>query len=167
MKGKMTQALFNWFPYFKNESYKISLYKLRMNYAPFCLLKLPSALNKDNDWALMRQCYAEYDLIRDYFYADYYMLTEWSANANRWDARMFYDPETGEGFASIACQEASTTLTKTICLKGLDPDKQYTVKDFDGLVDVTASGKELMEQGITVTVPEKPYCVILLIKEVR
>jgi hypothetical protein len=31
-------------------------------------------------------------------------------------------------------------------------------------VDVTASGANLMEQGITVTVPEKPYAVILLIK---
>lgn len=167
MKGKMTQALFAWFPYFKNESYQISLYKLRMNYAPFCLLKLPSALNKDNDWALMRQAYAEYDLIRDYFYGDFYALTEWSSNANRWDARMFYVPESGEGFAFIACQQAANSKTNTVCLKGLDPEKQYHIKDFDGLVEITADGAQLMEQGITVTVPEQPYAVILLIREAK
>ena len=167
MKGKMTQALFAWFPYFKNESYQISLYKLRMNYAPFCLLKLPSALNKDNDWALMRQAYAEYDTIRDYFYGDFYALTEWTSNSNRWDARMFFVPEEGEGYAFIACQQNASSKTNTVKLKGLDPDKQYTVKDFDGLVDLTADGKTLMEQGITVTVPEQPYAVIVLIKEVK
>lgn len=164
MKGKMTQALFAWFPYFKNESYQISLYKLRMNYAPFCLLKLPSALNKDNDWALMRQAYAEYDTIRGYFYGDFYALTEWTAEPNRWDARMFFVPEAGEGYAFIACQEKASSKTNTVKLKGLDPDQQYTVKDFDGLVDLTADGKTLMEQGITVTVPEQPYAVIVLIK---
>ncbi len=167
MKGKMTQALFAWFPYFKNESYQISLYKLRMNYAPFCLLKLPSALNKDNDWALMRQAYAEYDTIRGYFYGDFYPLTEWTSNSNRWDARMFFVPEEGEGYAFIACQQNASSKTNTVKLKGLDPDKQYTVKDFDGLVDLTADGKTLMEQGITVTVPEQPYAVIVLIKEVK
>ncbi|MBQ7910172.1 MAG: alpha-galactosidase [Clostridia bacterium] len=167
MKGKMTQALFAWFPYFKNESYQISLYKLRMNYAPFCLLKLPSALNKDNDWALMRQAYAEYDTIRDYFYGDFYALTEWTSNSNRWDARMFFVPEEGEGYAFIACQQNASSKTNTVKLKGLDPDKQYTLKDFDGLVDLTADGKTLMEQGITVTVPEQPYAVIVLIQEVK
>ena len=164
MKGKNTQVLFQWFPYFKNEVYQNSLYKLRMNYAPFCLLKVESALDKDTDWVLLKQAYDEYDLIRKYFYGNYYTLTEWTANADRWDGRMFFDPELDEGFASIACQEASSKLTNTICLKGLDPEKQYHITDFDGLVDVTAKGADLMEHGITVTVPEKPYAVILLIK---
>ena len=57
----------------------------------------------------------------------------------------FFDPELDEGFASIACQEASSKLTNTICLKGLDPEKQYHITDFEGLVDVTAQGADLME----------------------
>ncbi len=164
MKGKKTQVLFKWFPYFKNEVYQNTLYKIRMNYAPFSGLKVESALDKDTDWALLKQGYDEFDLIRGYFYGDYYTLTEWTQNPDRWDGRMFYVPETGEGFASIACQEASTTLTNTICLKGMDPAKTYTVTDLDGLVSVTATGAELMEKGIVITVPENPYCVILLIK---
>ena len=164
MKGKMTQALFQWFPYFKNQVYENTLYKIRMNYAPFTGLRVQSPLDKNTDWDLLKQGYDEFDLVRDYFYGDYYLLTEWSSNPNRWDGRMFYVPETGEGFISLACQEACTTLTNTFCLKGLDPDMQYHIQDLDGLVDVTASGKDLMEKGITVTVPENPYCVIILIK---
>lgn len=164
MKGKNTQALFQWFPYFKNEVYQNTLYKFRVNYAPFSLLKVESVYSKDTDWNLINQVYDEYDLIRSYFYSDYYMLTEWTKDKDRWDARMFFDAESGEGFASIACQEGASDLSNTVCLKGLDADKQYTVTDLDGLVNMTASGKELMEKGINITVPEKPYCAILLIK---
>ncbi len=163
MKSKNAQALFAWLPYFKNTIGQTSLYKVRMNYAP-CTVTFEGSAEPDRDWELLRRCYAEYDLIRDYFYDDYYTLTEWTKNLDRWDGRMFFNKETGEGFASIACQDGSTTLTNTICLKGLDPEKQYHVKDLDGLVDVTASGRDLMEKGITVTVPENPYCVIVLIK---
>ena len=165
MKGKMTQSLFQWFPYFKNGGNQHTLYHRRMNFACFTNIGLDQPFAEDTDWALMRQIRAEYEQIRDYFYGDFYLLTPWVAEADRWDGRMFFDPERGEGFASIACQEAASDLSKTIRLKGLDPQKTYTVRDFDGLADATATGAELMEKGITVTVPEKPYCVILLIRE--
>ena len=165
MKGKIDQALFAWFPYFKNELYECTLYKARMNYAAMAMLKLNNyATATPEEWAILKQAYEEYDLVRDYFYADYYALTDWSSNPNRWDARMFYDPETASGFASVACQEASTDLTNTVKLKGLDLDRTYAVTDFDGLVSVTATGRQLMEEGITITVPQNPYCAILMIK---
>ncbi len=164
MKGKMSQALFAWFPYFKNELYALnSMYEPRMNYAMFSMLKVNSPLDVDTKWDLLRQAYAEYDVIREFFYDDFYLLTDWSAKPDRWDARMFYDPAEGRGFASVACQALSTELTNTVKLKGLDPARTYRITDFDGLVDITATGAELMETGVTVTVPEKPYCVILLI----
>ncbi|MBQ9151639.1 MAG: alpha-galactosidase, partial [Clostridia bacterium] len=164
MKGKMTQALFAWFPYFKNEIYETTnMYKVRMNYAPLSLMNFNSLLYKDADWSLNKKGYEEFNQIRQYFYADYYQLVEWEARADRWNAWEFYDPETSSGYASIFCHEATSDLENTVCLKGLDPEKQYRITDFDGLVDVTASGKDLMEKGITVTVPEKPYAVILLI----
>ncbi len=164
MKGKMSQALFGWFPYFKNELYTInSMYEPRMNYAMFSLLKVASPLDKATNWDCLRRAYAEYDQIREYFYDDFYLLTEWKEDADRWDARMFYNPETASGFASVACQAASSSLSNTIKLKGLDPQKTYHITDFDGLLDITATGSDLLEKGITVTVPEKPYCAILLI----
>lgn len=163
-KSEMTQVLYNWFPYFKNGTSIESLYHYRMNYAPFTNVRVENPLGKDTSWELIKQGQQEYNLIRDYFYGNYYMLTTPSARADRWDGRMFYCPDKGEGFALLACLETSTKLTNTVCLKGLEADKQYTVKDLDGLVNVTASGKQLMEKGITVTVPDNPYAAILLIK---
>lgn len=160
----MTQALFAWFPYFKNEVYQLSLDKIRMNYAPWCMLKAPSPIAKDMNWDLLKQGYDEYQLVRGYFFSDYYQLTEYSLDKDRWNAWAFYDPETASGYASVYCGEGSSTLTLQLRLKGLEADKTYTVTDLDGLVSVTADGRTLMEQGIPVTVPEKPYCAILLIQ---
>ena len=165
MKGRMTQALFAWFPYFKNEIYETTnMYKVRMNYAPLSLMNFGPVLEKNPDWSLNQQGYAEFEQIRDYFYADYYQLVPWTAETDRWNAWEFYDPETASGYASVFCHEATTELSTTVKLKGLDPEKTYNVTDFDGLVDVTATGATLMEQGIPVVVPEKPYAVIMLIK---
>lgn len=164
MKGKMTQALFAWFPYFKNEIYQTTnMYKVRMNYAPLSLMNLNGLLQKDTDWTYTLQGYAEFEQIRDYFYADYYQLFEWKSGADRWNGWEFYDPATASGYASVFCHTGTKDTTTTVKLKGLDPEKQYKIVDLDGLVEITADGKTLMEEGIAVTVPEKPYAVILLI----
>ena len=164
MKGKMTQALFAWFPYFKNEIYETTnMYKVRMNYAPLSLMNLTGLLYANTDWTYTKRGYDEFEQIRDYFYADYYQLFEWESKADRWNGWEFYDPATASGYASVFCHEATSNLTETVKLKGLDPEKTYRITDFDGLIDVTATGAQLMEAGITVTVPEKPYAVVMLI----
>jgi alpha-galactosidase len=164
MKGRMTQALFAWFPYFKNEIYEsTNMYKVRMNYAPLSLMNFGPILEKNPDWTMHKQGHAEFEQIRGYFYADYYQLVEWTAEPDRWNAWEFYDPATASGYAAVFCHEATTELSTTVKLKGLDPEKTYRITDFDGLVDVTADGAALMESGIPVTVPEKPYAIIMLI----
>ena len=168
MKGKMTQALFAWFPYFKNEIYETTnMYKVRMNYAPLSLMNLNGLLYANTDWTYTKRGYDEFEQIRDYFYADYYQLFEWESKADRWNGWEFYDPATASGYASMFCHEATSNLTETVKLKGLDPEKTYRITDFDGLIDVTATGAQLMEQGITVTVPEQPYAVVMLINPVE
>ncbi len=163
-KTRMTQSLFAWFPYFKNENHADGLYNWRMNFAPWSNLRLSSVMSKEADWDTLRQVYDEYDHIKGYFYSDYYQLTPYSTAEDRWNGWEFYDPQTKSGYASLSCNPACSTLSRSFLLKGLDADTIYTVTDFDGLVDITATGRELMENGLTVTVPESSYCVILMIQ---
>ena len=168
MKSRMTQVLFEWFPYFKNEIYQVTnLYKTRMNYAPLSLLNLPSVLDRDANWELITQAYAEHDAVSRYFYADYYQLTKWSEKANRWNGWEFFDPSDNSGFAVLFCHETTKNLSYTLKLKGLDGSVTYRVKDADGLFDVTATGTELMSTGINVTVPDQPYGVLMMISEAK
>ena len=164
MKSKMTQALFAWLPYFKNEIYAVeNNYQTRMNYAALSLLNIPNALMVDAPWELLSEAYREHARIKEYFYADYYELTEWTTNKNRWNGWEFFDPEKGEGFAVMFCHETTKDLSTTVRLKGLDADKTYRVRDEDGLIDLTATGKELTETGFVLTVPEKPYGALMTI----
>lgn len=163
-KTRMTQSLFAWLPYFKNEAYSNTVFSTRINYAPYSLLKMPSVMNPKADWAGLKRAYDERAQVTPYFYKDYYQLTPYSESADRWNGWEFFDKETNGGFAELICNPGCTTLTHTFALKGLDADKTYTVKDFDGIVDKTATGRELMEAGLEVTVPEASYCVIVLIQ---
>ena len=162
-KTRITQSLFAWFPYFKNESYSVSSYTTRINYAPYTLLKMPNPTSKSADWEGLKTAYSEYELIRNYFYDEYYQLTEYSSKEDRWNGWEFFDKEEGAGFAELICNSGCTTLTENFTLHGLDETKIYNVKDLDGLVDITATGKALMTEGFSVTVPAAEYAVIVLI----
>lgn len=164
MKSKMTQALYAWLPYFKNEIYKVeNTYQTRMNLAPLSLLNVPNALDPNAPWELLRQAYAEHDSVEEYFYADYYQLTEWTTNKNRWNGWEFFDPATNSGIAFMFCHETTLNLKTTVKLKGLDENVKYKICDADGLVNITATGKQLMEKGFSLTVPEKPYGALIMI----
>ena len=167
MKSRMTQALYAWLPYFKNEIYKVeNTYQTRMNLAPLSLLNIPNSLDPNAPWDLIRQAHAEHDIVKEYFYSDYYELTIWSKEKNRWNGWEFFDPETDSGVALMFCHETTVNLTTTVKLKGLDSNTTYKVYDVDGIVSVTAKGKELMEKGFSITVPEKPYGVLMNIEKV-
>ncbi len=164
MKSKMTQALFAWFPYFKNTIDKVeNTYQTRMNVAPLTLT-ITYALDPNAPWELIGQLYDEHDIVKDYFFADYYQLTNWSENANRWNGWEFFDPEKGSGVAFMFCHETTVNKTTVVKLKGLDTNATYKVYDADGLISITKTGKELMEQGFSITVPEKPYGAMIMIE---
>ena len=92
------------------------------------------------------------------------MLLDYGKTENRYNGWMFYNAERGEGYAEILRNEGSRNAEVTVKLQGLDADTVYTLKDFDGLVELTAKGSELMSAGVKITTPEAPYAVIILIK---
>ncbi len=59
--------------------------------------------------------------------------------------------------------ERITAETGHITLRALAPEKNYLVTDFDGK-DFKMSGKELMEQGIPVTLKERPSSAVFVYK---
>ena len=50
-------------------------------------------------------------------------------------------------------------------LHGLDGKKDYTITDLDTNKSTKARGRELMEQGITVEITQKPGAALLAYKE--
>ncbi len=108
----------------------------------------------------------QYRGVQKYFLGDYYPLSEYSQALDAWMAWQFHRPDLQEGIAQVIRRQKSPCETGHIPLQALDPEKNYRVTDFDG-GEYKISGKELMEQGISVTFKERPSAAVFVYKEVE
>ena len=80
-----------------------------------------------------------------------------------WDGMQYYDPKTGKGVVFIF-RPQSDVSTQTVRLMGLDPNMQYSVAAEDGsAVSKIMSGKELMVQGLRISLPERDSSDLIFI----
>ena len=89
--------------------------------------------------------------IRHLFAADFYPMTQWSDDPDRWLAFQFHNPEKDEGLVQAFRSATPPQENCRLKLYGLDPDKQYTMIDWDGAnVPASLSGSDLMENGLEI-----------------
>lgn len=163
MKLGMTQELFKWFPYFKNQSTgpDNSIHQFRINYAG--LFSLTYTNGSAEMWGLFKQAQDEYNLIRSYLYSDYYPLTDSSKKLSDDSGWEFFDPSRGEGFFQVFRMKEAAPATLTVRLRGLDPEKNYHLTDTDGRIDEVRTGAELMA-GYEIRFGGAPDSYVVLIK---
>ncbi len=101
--------------------------------------------------ASLRRHLERYLPVRHLFAADYYPLTPWSDDPGRWLAFQFHSPEEGAGIVQAFCGAAPPRENCRLKLQGLDPDRQYSITDWDNADPIaTLSGSDLMEKGFDV-----------------
>jgi len=88
-------------------------------------------------------------------------LTPYSVADGDWLAMQFNRPELSDGlvlaYRRPACREDSLRLK----LHGLEPVARYEVRSFDATTATVASGKDLLEQGLPVTLAAKPAAAVI------
>ena len=77
-------------------------------------------------------------------------------------AWQFDRPKEGEGVVQAFRRPESPYETARFHLRGLDPSAAYELKDFDAESPTKATGKELMENGLSIAIPTKPGAVTIL-----
>jgi hypothetical protein len=85
-----------------------------------------------------------------------YRLLGDELDLNTWSAEQFYWPATGQGIVQAFRREQNTEPTKTLRLRELDPVAEYELTDLATRSTRRATGKELMESGLTVEIPTRP-----------
>ena len=167
-KQSMHQALFQWIPYFGTVTtigrLDFTSYFLRSSYCCFLADGNDTRYSKF-DWNALRRAFDEFHSVKDYYYCDYYPLTEWNYGLTEWRGWEFVDPGTQSGFIQLFCPEKCKTLTYAPKLSGLEPDAVYLLTDADGKLTCSKSGRELMESGLTVSVPESRTSVFITFKK--
>lgn len=107
----------------------------------------------------------EYLKVRTFFSEDFYPLTEVSEKLDVWCVIQFNRPEQNDGILEVFRRENAPYETACFMLRGLDESADYFFTDADG-GEFTVSGKELAENGLKLTVPEKRKAKIFFYKAV-
>jgi alpha-galactosidase len=121
----------------------------------------PGFANVSKQLAAMRT------VIAPNMWGDYYPLTPYSLAGNSWLAWQFDRPEEGQGMVQAFRRDGSDNATQTLRLQGLNAKDWYSVTNLDGGSAQRVRGKDLMEHGITIEIPDKPGAAIYTYKKVR
>jgi hypothetical protein len=87
-----------------------------------------------------------------------YSLLDESPAMNVWSAEQFHWPKRNAGVVLVFRRIDNEEPAKAIRLRGLEPDAQYEVTDFGTEPPQIATGKVLLEQGLTIELDQKPVC---------
>jgi len=158
-----TYGLSSWLPFQGTGCYIYEPYALRSFYLPSFGM---GGLNKQS-LAAQKKAYAECARIAPLMLADYYPLTPYNLQPDKWIAWQFSRPERGDGaiqaFRHSRCENEDVVLK----LKGLEPSARYRIENLDSPSTQTVSGKELMRKGLRVHSAEKPGSAILIYSRAR
>ncbi len=160
IKMSMNTALFSWFPYFG--TYAIGdEYGLRASFSSMPVLNY-NVVASNVDWKLIEKCVNEWEQVKEFYYSDYYLLTEWNVSDEEWNAWEFFNPDKGAGFFQAFRPKNSGDESLNVRLHGLRPTATYRLTDTDGRIDVTMTGAELMGKGFSVRLPAYSSAVVLI-----
>ena len=159
----MTYGMAMWIPYFGHMSRRFDTYTFRSNMYPSGVMDF-NILNKDMNYELFRKLLNELRMVSDNFLGDYYPLLPYSLDETVWMAWQFDRPEVGQGIVQVFRRPGSDVFGRNIKLKGLNPNANYTLKNMDHKDSWTATGKELIEKGINLSINQKPAAIVITYK---
>ena len=158
-----TYGLSSWLPYYGQGVYQAPQrmpYYVRSHMSPsfgICVdVRKPGV-----DWDQYRRLVAQWRQAAPCMLGDYYPLTGYSLQLDRWIAWQFDRPEQGDGVVQAFRRDKCEKQTGTFRLSGLDSAAQYELNNFDAEGKTRASGKELMEKGLTIDIQEKPGAAVV------
>ena len=104
-------------------------------------------------------------MIRPYLSEDFYPLTEFSDSIDTWCAYQYNRPEKHDGVIQVFRRSNSPYEKATFGVRGFDKNREYLFTDADG-GEFTIHGKELCENGFSLTVSEKRCAKIYFYKAI-
>jgi len=134
-------------------------YTRRSNMCPSNIACFDFRINVDD--ASLMKLYREWVEIGQDYFGDFYPLTDYNLSATQWMAWQFDNPKTGEGFVQAFRRDQCIYTKAQMKLRGLNTKTVYLVKNYDKSTQTLISGKELMENGLSIEIPGKPGAVTI------
>jgi len=158
-----TYGLSAWLPFQGTGVYQYDPYSYRSFYLPSFGMGVLTPENRE----AQSRAYSECRQVGPRMLGDYYPLTPYSRDLDRWMAWQFDRPNEGDGVVQAFRRRQCAEDVINVRLSGLDPYARYGLTDLDRAGTAEASGRELMTEGLRVEVSEKPGAAIILYSKVR
>lgn len=144
-------------------------YSMRSGYSPAMVLTwfgndqtMPGG---NFDYNSARRLLNEYISVRKYFSGDYYPLTPYNLDHKQWLAWQFDRPDLAAGMVQVFRREKSPDETGKFRLSGLDRDAVYTLTNPDVAGTTEMSGRDLLDNGLPITVKNRPGAGVVFYKK--
>lgn len=111
------------------------------------------------DWC--KKTLDQYLELRHFYYGDYYPLTPYTQAQTAWLAWQCDEPQSGTGMVQAFRRQECPTETTRIKLHGLEAQATYVLANVDVPGTTERSGRELMEQGLSVRIREQPGAAVV------
>lgn len=159
-----TYSLSSWLPFQGTGVYFYDSYSARSFYIPGFGM---GGLTPENT-AAQQKAYSECRKITpDMLFGDYYPLTPYSLQPDKWIAWQFNRPDQGTGFIQAFRRDSCVESVKIFYINDLSPDDDYEILNLDIEGSKEFSGRELMEKGLSVEIKEKPGAAIIIYKKLK
>jgi len=148
-------------PYYGGGFTKVEPYAFWSNAAP----SLGSGIDvrvREIDYEALRRLYRQWRKLSEFYYGDYYPLTPYSQDNRVWIGWQFDCPERGEGAVQVFRRGESPYEAVRLKLRGLEPEARYTLTALDVPDTTQATGRELMETGLPVSIRGQPGAAVIV-----
>lgn len=160
-----TYGLSLWLPYHGTGSSQTDKYDVRSALSCTHFIACWDLRNKSLDYDLFRKLIADWRLTSPIaVHGDYYPISPYSLDEDRWIAWQFNRSETGEGYLEAFRRAKSDYESARYRLKELVADASYMVRNLDTDKSVTMTGRQMMEDGVPVAIAERPGSAIVYYK---
>jgi alpha-galactosidase len=163
-----------WLPYFDATNYeKFDNYYFRSTIAPF--LQCNWDIRKpDFDAEQAKKCLKQWRSVADYYFGDFWPLSDYSTASNVWMAWQFDRPDLGEGLIQAFRRPDCPYVSAQYKLQALESDALYIVSacpdeigDLDTDRPRQMTGRELMQDGLIITISQQPGAALITYKALR
>jgi len=162
----ITYGIALWIPYFGAGSTVIDPYRFHSHMSPSFVIDLDPRRG-DLNIELLRRLIGQFKQVANYYFGDYYPLTDYSLENDVWMAWQFDCPEIGEGMVQVFRREKSPQEGGSFKLRGLQSDAFYTVTNLETGESRRLPGRTLMEEGLSVKIPNAPGSAIIAYRRER
>lgn len=160
-----TYGLALWLPYYGTGFIDFNTYIVRSLMGPDTTLSC-DARRRDLDWDLLRKLVAQWQQVVPNYFGDFHPLTPYNLDATQWLAWQFDRPEAGAGIVQAFRRAQSVYRAAEFRLRGLDPAATYEVTDLDSNRTQRAPGRDLLERGLAVELPDRPAAALLTYRRI-